>query len=59
MIMDIGITECYICYGLVSSAGVYDHSLRQHEAWHQAQEEILYALKRRIEILEGLVRDPQ
>lgn len=56
--MDIGITECYICNGLVSASSSYDPGFRQHEAWHQAQEEILYALRRRIEILEGLVRDP-
>lgn len=50
--MDIGITECYICNGLVSASSSYDPAFRQHEAWHIGHDNVLDELRREIEELK-------
>lgn len=56
--MNIEIVECRVCDVPIFLTG--DNSkLADHEEWHEAQAITFKMIKRRLEILEGLVRDPK
>lgn len=54
--MNMEIVECRVCNVPIFLTG--DNSkLAEHEEWHGVQELTFRVLTRRLEILEGLVRD--